>query len=387
MASAEAFPNVNTGAIDSCASDLAAVSSQMSGTGTGVLVLRDAVAGSEQWTGEAASRWQTVVTGRVTDTNLSSEVMTKAASLLRQLAGDLEQEKIYYNKVAAELEDEEGSYNPRFHPLPPDYQVPYITAMNGAVSRATSLLHQAGADFLALAALADDIGAKGAVNRIPGVPPGTNRKAASLNLLTFLMGTVLGNQAAGSKFEAQVLQELGLTKNTSVFRPGSAFEGKTTKGGLPRGTIPDADEPGFIVEIKDAGSLEARFQIRLESMYARTTGRPLWVVTRAGANVDQSVVDNAEQTGGGVIYRTGPNSYEDGNGNPVQIGPGMKVSGYQPTSSGGTGGGSVSGQGPTDPGAPSSPVNPDPAPVAPAPAPVDPVDPGGGDPIDPLELP
>lgn len=361
------------------------MSSQMSDTGTDVLVLRDAVADGEQWKGEAASRWQAVVTGRVADANLTSEVISKAASLLRQLAADLEQEKNYYNRVASELDGEEASYNPRFHPLPPDYQAPYIAAMNGAVSRATSLLHQAGTDFLALAALADGIGAKGAANRMPGVPPGTNRKTASLSLLTFLMGTVLGNQAAGSKFEAQVLQELGLTKNTSVFRPGSAFEGKTTKGGLPRGTIPDADEPGFVVEIKDTGSLEARFQIRLESLYARTTGRPLWIVTRVGAKVDQAVADSAEQTGGGVIYRTGPNSYQDGNGNPVQIGPGMRVSGYQPTSSGGTGGGSVGGQGPTDPGAPSAPVNPDPAPVAPDPVPVDPV--GPGDPIDPLELP
>jgi hypothetical protein len=94
----------------------------------------------------------------------------------------------------------------------------------------------------------------------------------------------------------------------------------------------------------------------------------MWVVTRAGAKVDQNVVDNAEQTGGGVIYRTGPNTYEDGNGNPVQIGPGMKVSGYQPSSTGGTG----SGTGPADPAAPSTPANPAPAPVQPDPDPVDP---------------
>ena len=385
MASAQAFPDVNTGAMDSCASGLAAISSEMSDTGTDVQVLLDAVASSEQWTGDAASRWQTVVTGRVSDANLSSEVMSKAASLLRQLATDLEAEKSYYNKVAGELQGKEDTYNPRFNPLPPGYQEPYITAMNGAVSRAVGLLHTAGTDFLALAALADDIGAKGAGNRMPGIPPGTNRKAASTQLLTFLMGTVLGNQAAGSKFEMQVLQELGLTKNTAVFRPGTAFEGKTTKGGLPRGTIPDAEGDGYIVEIKDVGSVQARFQIRLESMYARITGRPLWVITRDGAKVDQSVIDNAEQTGGGVITRTGPNSYEDPDGNPVQIGPGMKVTGYQPSSSGGAGGGSVGGQGPTDPGAPSTPVNPDPAPVEPDPAPVDPVDPG--DPIDPFDLP
>ena len=281
--------------------------------------------------------------------------------------------------MSAELQGEEDSYNPRFNPPPPNFEAPYIAAMNGAVSRATNLLQQAGTDFLALAALADDIHAKGAVNRIPGVPEGTNRKAASLALLTFLLGSVATNQVAGSKFEAQVLQELGLTKNTTIWRPGTAFEDKTTKGGLPRGTIPDADEQGFIVEIKDTANLQARFQIRLESLYARTTGRPLWIVTRAGAKVDQNVVDNAEQTGGGVIYRTGPNTYEDGNGNPVQISPGMKVSGYQPTSTGGTG----SGTGPADPAAPSTPVNPAPAPVEPDPDPVDP-DP---DPVDPFDVP
>ncbi|HTS95946.1 MAG TPA: hypothetical protein VMI33_04955 [Streptosporangiaceae bacterium] len=385
MASAAAFPSVNTGAMDSCASGLAAIGSQMSDTSTEVSVLADAVASSEQWRGEAAGRWQTVVTGRVADASLTSEVIGKAASLLQQLAADLEAERNYYNRVSGELQDVSASYNPRFNPLPPDFEAPYIAAMNGAVSRATTLLQRAGNDFLTLAALADDVHAKGAVNRMPGVPAGTNRQKASLGLLTFLLGTVLTNQSAGSKFEADVLRELGLTKNTSVWRPGTAFEGKTTKGGLPRGTIPDADEPGFIVEIKDTATLQARFQIRLESLYARVTGRPLWVVTRGGARVDQSVVDNAEQTGGGVIYRTGPNSYEDGNGNPVQIGPGMRVTGYQPSSSGGSGGGSVGSQGPTDPGAPSTPVDPDPAPVAPDPGPVDPV--GPGDPIDPFDLP
>jgi uncharacterized protein YukE len=378
MSSAAPFPPVNTGVIDSCASDLTAISSQMSDTGTQVSVLRDAVASSEQWQGEAASRWQTVVTGRVADATLTSEVVSKAASLLQQLATDLEQEKRYYNRVSAQMQDQAASYNPRFNPLPPNFEAPYIAAMNAAVSRATTLLHQAGNDFLALAALAGDIRAKGAANRMPGVPAGANRKAASLGLLTFLMGTVLGNQAAGSKFETQVLQELGLGKNYSVWRPGSAFEGRTTSGGLPRGIIPDSQGPGYIVEVKDTANLQARFQIRLESLYARVTGRPLWIVTRAGAQVDQSVVDNAEQTGGGVLYRTGPNAYQDGNGNPVQISSGsMKVSGYQPSSSGGiagdTGGG---GQAPVDPGAPSAPVNPDPAPVAPDPVPVEPVGPG-----------
>jgi uncharacterized protein YukE len=378
MSSATDFPPVNPAAMASCASGLKTISGQMSDTSTDVTVLQQAVASSEQWQGEAASRWETVMSGRVADANLTAEVLSKAASLLQQLADDLDREQSYYNRVSAELQDEAASYNLRFNPLPADFEAPYIAAMNGAVNRATNLLNQAGTDFLALAALADDIHAKGAVNRTPGVPEGANRKAASLALLTFLLGTVLTNQAAGSKFEAQVLQELGLTKNTSVWRPGTAFEGKYTKGGQPRGTIPDADEQGFIVEIKDTATLEARFQIRLESLYARLTGKPMWVITRAGAKVDQDVVDNAEQTGGGVIYRTGPNTYEDGNGNPVQIGPGMKVSGYQPSSTGGTG----SGTGQADPAAPSAPVNPAPAPVEPDPDPVDP-DPDP-DPIDPL---
>jgi hypothetical protein len=160
---------------------------------------------------------------------------------------------------------------------------------------------------------------------------------------------------------------------------GNGVRGQDHKGGLPRGTIPDADEQGVIVEIKDTATLEARFQIRLESLYARLTGRPLWIVTRGGAKVDQDVTDSAEQTGGGVLYRTGPNSYEDGNGNPVQIGPGMKVSGYQPSSTGGTG---SSGAGQADPASPSASVNPAPAPVEPDPDPVDP-DPDP-DPIDPF---
>jgi uncharacterized protein YukE len=378
MSSAAAFPSVNPGAIASCASDLKNIGSQMSDTSTNITVLQQAVASSEQWQGEASSRWQAVMSGRIADANLTSEVIAKAGSLLGQLADDLDQERNYYNRASAELDDAAASYNLRFAPPPPDFEAPYVAAMNGAVSRAVNLLQRAGTDFLELAALADDIQANGAVDRTPGVPEGANRKAASLALLTFLLGMVSTNQAAGAKFEAQVLQELGLTKNTTIWRPGTALNGKTTKGGQPRGTIPDADEQGFIVEIKDTANLQARFQIRLEALYARTTGKPMWVVTRAGAKVDQSVVDAAEQTGGGVIYRTGPNTYEDGNGNPVQIGPGMKVSGYQPSSTGGTGGGTGS----ADPAAPSAPVNPAPAPVEPDPDPVDP-DPDP-DPIDPL---
>jgi hypothetical protein len=170
---------------------LNSAASYLQGEATGVASSRDAFNGA---CFEAASRWQTVMSGRVADANLSSEVLAKAGSLLQHLADDLDQEQNYYSQASAELQDKAGSYNLRFNLPPPDFEAPFIAAM----SRATNLLQQAGTDFLALAALADDIHAKGAVNRIPGVPESTNRKAASLALLTFLLGMVSTNQAAGS---------------------------------------------------------------------------------------------------------------------------------------------------------------------------------------------
>lgn len=386
MASVASFPSVDTGAMSACATGLKSVADQMSDTGVDVSALQQAVSGSEDWKGEAASRWQTVVTGRVSDANLTDEVLGKAASLLDQIAADLEAEQNYYNKVSAQMQDEGDSYNPRFNPAPPDWEASYVSALNASVARATSLLQDVGSDFLALAALADDIGAETAPDRTPGVPQGASRKAASQNLLVFLMGTVLGNQKAGAQYEQDVLSELGLTKNTSTFRPGTAFEGRTTASGLPKGTTPDAMEDGpdgYIVEIKgyNGSSVTARFQIRLEEYYAQATGQPMWVVAPKGAEVSDSVIARAEGTGGGVLYRVGPNQYEDPNGNPVQVGSGMKVSGYQPT----TGVPSSASGGTSDPGAPSTPVSPSSTGPAPGPAdpvgPDDPVDPGDPDPI------
>lgn len=391
MPSPEAFPHVNIAAIDSCASDLKNVSEAASVTSTDISALQKAVAGSEVWQGEAASRWQTVMSGRAADGNLTSEVLGKAASLLEKLAEELGQEQRYYNKVSAELGGAQTAYNPRFNPEPIAQEDGYVTAMNGAVSRANSLLEQAGNDFLALAALAEDIGAKGAKNRMPGVPSGTNRNAASLNLLAFLMGTVLGNTGAGVTYEDTVLSELGLPGNNAIFRPNPAFEGKLTPTGLARGVIPDSETPNGIFEIKDVTSVQGRFQIRLETEYARITGRPLWVIAKGGAKVDNSVVDNAQSTGGGVIYRNGPNDYVDGQGNPVKISSNGTVTGYNPTQTGGSG--SASGA----PSAPSEPVNPNPAGQAPGSGSDggdggdgsdgggDPVGPGDGDPvIDPI---
>lgn len=206
------------------------------------------------------------------------------------------------------MQDAAFFYDASGSPVPPGWDASYISAMSAAASRATDLLQDAGNDFLALAALADDIGATTAANRTPGVAPGSNRQASSLNLLTFLLGTVLDNQKAGAPFENDVLNEMGLTKNTSTFRPGTAFEGRTSQGGLPRGTTPDAMEDGsegYIVEIKGySGSVTARFQFRLEQLLASTTGRPLWVIAPKDANVSPSVVKAPRRPGAGCC--TGP---------------------------------------------------------------------------------
>jgi hypothetical protein len=91
-------------------------------------------------------------------------------------------------------------------------------------------------------------------------------------------------------------------------------------------------------------------------------------------------VNNAQSTGGGVIYRNGPNDYVDGQGNPVKISSDGTVTGYKPTSTGGTGGSASAGS-----GEPAEPVNPNPAsePAGSAPGSGDTGGDGGGDPADP----
>jgi len=81
---------------------------------------------------------------------------------------------------------------------------------------------------------------------------------------------------AGVEFEAQQLTELGLPKNTTVWRPtmdqtqSAAFkvivgEAKYTKGGLLKGSILDATETDLL-EIKDGSSvLDSTYQLRLQT--------------------------------------------------------------------------------------------------------------------------
>jgi uncharacterized protein YukE len=399
MTGAAAFPSVDTGAMTACASSLQSVASSMSDHGTNVSALQQAVAGSEDWKGQAASRWQDVMTSRVADASLTNEVMSKAASLLDQLASGLEAEQQYYNKVNGQMQDLAGSYNPRFNPAPGNWQAPYISAMNASVTRANNLLKNFGDDFVVLAAMAGDITATTAANRTPGEPAGGSSASNSgaMSLLAILLGSVTGHDP-GANFETEVLSELGLAKNTDTFRlniPGTDwFLGPK----LAKGTIPDSvqlSQGGYVVEIKySTETVEARFQIRLEEMLAGANGVPFWVIVSKDAQVTPEVLARSEVTGGGVLVRAGPNTYTDVNGNPVKVGPGMKVTGYRPITTGGSGGstGSTGSPGPSDPQAPAQPVDPadttGPAPAGPAApgVPDGPVEPGDPvvDPIDPL---
>jgi hypothetical protein len=139
------------------------------------------------------------------------------------------------------------------------------------------------------------------------------------------------------------------------------------------------------LEVKGTESQVARFQQRLQAEYARQTGRPLWIIKRAGTPANDSVTQLAENTRGGVIYRTGPNTYVDGNGNPVQVtydetSKTLTVNGYTRSTPPG-GGPDPANIAPPDPYAPSEPVNPE---IAEGGAGATPVEPGG-EPIEPVE--
>jgi uncharacterized protein YukE len=103
MASLPEFPRVETNAISECASKLRAVGSRMADTATDVSAIQKAVVTTEQWQGEAASRWQEVVASRVSDASLTDEVLGKAASLMQQLAADVDEQRQAYNKALCSL--------------------------------------------------------------------------------------------------------------------------------------------------------------------------------------------------------------------------------------------------------------------------------------------
>jgi hypothetical protein len=385
------FPDVNTDAISALASSLQLITSALADIGIGTRSLRDAVIQHEQWQGGAAQGWQTVVTDRIGDAGLTNDVMGSASSLLTELASDLHAERQTYNRISTQYIDSMplvlGGPEPSRSPFG-DPQL--LHAMSASADRANGLLDKAGRDLLYLATLAGDIHAQPAGNRTPGVPSGTNRNAASLQLLVALLGSVRDNQSAGSAYEKTVLRELGLDKNTRVWRPDPVFEGKLTPGGLAKGTIPDVTQPGSILEIKGGANVKDSFQLRLQVRWARITGRPLWIITRSGSEVSESVVRGAESTGGGVIYRSGPGEYQDRTENKGSAkmdlkagGNKLSVSGYRPR----FGVSPAAGGDPTSAGPPVSPDEPD-EPTAP----IDPKAPsgakvpgGGGAPVIPDE--
>ena len=386
------FPGADPGAISDLASSLQAISSAMAGVGLDTEGLRGSVMGSEQWQGSASEKWYAVVTERVGDAGLTNDVMGSAATMLSGLASDLEAERRVYNQLSGNLYSSSqpvlGGPEPYAVPVPdPSVQ----REMDACAARAARLLEDAAGKLLGYAALAGDIRAVPAANRTPGVADGANRRAASLQLLTVLFGSVVGNRAAGSKFEQAILRALGITKNTEIWRPDPAFEGRLTAGGLAKGTIVDGEGANFQLEIKGTKALEMRYQLRLQAFKAQEENIPWWIIKAAGQKADPDVVRAAEESGGGVLYTSdNGQTYTDGNGNQVQVdydksSNKIDVNGYKPSSSQMPGGdaGSVPS---SDPGAPSEPVSPSAADAPPQAPDVPDIPEGPGEPEVP-ELP
>ncbi len=100
---------------------------------------------------------------------------------------------------------------------------------------------------------------------------------------------------AGIEFETQQLAELGLPKNTTVFRPtlaeteSAAFNvivgpPRFTPGGQPRGTIFDATQGG-LTEIKGGSStMDSSYQLRLQVYRSLKLGEPYTIQTTRPLN-------------------------------------------------------------------------------------------------------
>ena len=100
---------------------------------------------------------------------------------------------------------------------------------------------------------------------------------------------------AGVNFEAEQLVQLGLEKNTTVWRPtieqtqSAAFKvivgkPKYTSGGLLRGSILEATEPGFL-EIKSGRSvLNSTYQLRLQTYRSLVEDTPYTIRTTRPVN-------------------------------------------------------------------------------------------------------
>jgi len=102
---------------------------------------------------------------------------------------------------------------------------------------------------------------------------------------------------AGQVFEGNVLAAQNLAKNTGVWRPtaaqidSSAFkvvvgDARYTRGGLPRGTILDSVEGGFL-EIKGGRSiLDSTYQLRLQTYRSLVENTPLTIQTTRPVSIE-----------------------------------------------------------------------------------------------------
>ncbi|HEX3650987.1 MAG TPA: hypothetical protein VHV49_21395, partial [Pseudonocardiaceae bacterium] len=180
------FPDADPSAIGDLAAGLQAVSVSMAEVGMDTESVRGSVVGNEQWQGNASEAWWKVVTDRIGDAGLSNDVMGSAASTLSSLATDLAAERHVYDGLAAQLYSVELPQGPasRFEP-PVQVADPAVQhAMDASAARAATLLDNAARKLLSYAVLAEDIHAVPVADRTPGVAPGADRQAASLNLLT-----------------------------------------------------------------------------------------------------------------------------------------------------------------------------------------------------------
>lgn len=79
--------------------------------------------------------------------------------------------------------------------------------------------------------------------------------------------SIVANSIRGRASETRVLQDMGLTKNTT---PVTTLEGKS---------IPDAYPAGLSVEIKDAANVSLTKQLRIQTEAARAAGRESVLIT------------------------------------------------------------------------------------------------------------
>jgi RHS repeat-associated protein len=113
--------------------------------------------------------------------------------------------------------------------------------------------------------LADIVGA--ALPGVPGVAGLGIKASREAGEIAAKEAGVVANGIRGRASEARVLNELGLTKNTSAV---STAEGRS---------IPDALTKSLSVEVKDAANVSLTRQLRIQTEAARASGRESVLIT------------------------------------------------------------------------------------------------------------